>query len=228
METVFYILLAVFGVYSVMHLVFCFLEKEKLRKWTKPFCLVILGIAAIFGAPSYPLIYIGAFLGAIGDVFLIRKNDLRFFLIGTGLFIIGHGCYFTQAFIIMKDICFVTTPWWVFLIIFGTLLVLTFVLYPVTKGLAGKATLAGNFYMPFLVVQIAVGFVLAHFLKNGGLVAPAGGFLYAIGYIFFLASDAILIFSTFVKDFPRRDFPIMLFYLLGEFFIVLGLVSIVI
>lgn len=227
METVFYILLGVFGLYSVMHLVFCFLEMETLRKWTKPFCLVILGTAAIFAAPTYPLIYIGAFCGAIGDIFLIRKDDVRFFLIGTGIFIAGHGCYFAQAILYMQEFCFVTVPWWVFVIIFGTLIALTFGLYPFTKKLAGKATYAGNFYMPFLLVLAATGIVLACLLKNEGELPPAGGIFFTIGYLCFFASDSILIFSTFVKDFARRDFPIMLTYLLGEFFIVLGLVLVV-
>ena len=223
MKTVFIILLAVFGAYSLLHLFFCFTENEKLRKITKPFCLIILGIAAIFAASTHPLIYIGAFLGAIGDYFLINKTNIRWFLIGTGFFILGHGCYYAQALIYLHEICAIVVPYWVYIIVFVTLIVATFALYPVTKSLAGKATLAGNFYMPFLLVLLATGIFFAIFLDQKGL-SPLPGIFMAAGYLLFFVSDCTLIFTTYIKDIKRRDFPIMLTYLLGEFGIVFGLI----
>ena len=41
------ILLIVFAVVSLIHLIFCALEMEKVRKITKPFCLAVLLIASI-------------------------------------------------------------------------------------------------------------------------------------------------------------------------------------
>lgn len=214
------VLFAVFGAYSIAHLVFCFLEKEKLRKITKPFCLVLLGIAALVAKPDLPLIYIGAFLGAIGDIFLINKKKMLFFLTGTFFFISGHGCYFAQIMMHLANLAGVVLPFWAYIILFASLLILTFALYPLDKKLAGIATLAGNFYMPFLVVLLISGIFLA--IK----VNPCwAGISVAAGYILFFGSDATLIYTTFVKDVRRRDFYIMLTYLLGEFGIVFGLLS---
>lgn len=221
MKPIVIILLAIFGIYCVMHLVFCFLEKEKLRKWTKPFCMVLLGIAALVAAPAHPLIYIGAFLGAIGDVLLINKSNLKFFLAGTAVFITGHILYYIQIILLFNSIG-ITVPWWIFLIVFGTLVVLTFALYPLDKKLAGIATLAGNFYMPFLVVLLATGIFFAVFSNKAGLnIWP--GIIFALGYFFFFISDSTLVYTTYVKDIKRRDFPIMITYLLGEFGIVFAL-----
>lgn len=44
-----------------------------------------------------------------------------------------------------------------------------------------------------------------------------------IGGISFLASDLILTKSFFIKDFKRRDYYIMLFYLLGQGLILIGI-----
>ncbi|MCF0107604.1 MAG: hypothetical protein HUJ59_01125, partial [Bacilli bacterium] len=74
---------------------------------------------------------------------------------------------------------------------------------------------------------VALGIVLAYYLKNEGEMAPAGGIFFTIGYIFFIISDVILIITTFVKDIEKRDFPIMLFYLLAQLFIISGLISII-
>ena len=223
MEPVVIVLLAVFGVYSILHLVFCFLEKEKQRKITKPFCLLILGIAALVAAPAHPLIYVGAFLGAVGDFFLIKKNNIKWFLIGTAFFIAGHICYYTQINIYLHDMCGVDVPFWVYLLVGVVLIVCTFALYPATKSLAGPATLAGNFYMPLLLFILATGIFFAIFLNQVGRV-PLPGISIAIGYLFFFISDCTLIYTTYVKDIRRRDFPIMLTYLLGEFGIVFGLI----
>ncbi len=223
MEPVVIILLAIFGIYSIAHLVFCFIENEKLRKITKPFCLVILGIVAVVAAPTHPLIYIGAFLGAIGDVFLINKRSLKSFLTGTAFFIAGHVCYYSQAIIFMNEYCNINVPIWIYFVVFGALIVCTFALYPMTKSIAGKATFAGNFYMPFLLVLLATGVFLAVFLSQKGL-SPLPGIFMAAGYFFFFISDCTLVFTTYIKDIKRRDFPIMLTYLLGEFGIVFGLI----
>ena len=49
-------------------------------------------------------------------------------------------------------------------------------------------------------------------------------FIYIIiGYFLFILSDTLLVNSTFIKDFKKRDFYIMATYLCAEFLIVFGL-----
>ncbi len=60
------------------------------------------------------------------------------------------------------------------------------------------------------------------------IIASAKGYanfmiLGVIGGISFLASDMILTKSFFIKDFKRRDYYIMLFYLLGQALILIGI-----
>lgn len=45
-----------------------------------------------------------------------------------------------------------------------------------------------------------------------------------LGYISCVTSDLILNHATFIKDFKRRDFPIMLFYLIGQFSTFIGII----
>ena len=77
--------------------------------------------------------------------------------------------------------------------------------------------------MPFLLVLLATGIFFAIFLDQKGL-SPLPGIFMAAGYLLFFVSDCTLIFTTYIKDIKRRDFPIMLTYLLGEFGIVFGLI----
>ena len=102
-----------------------------------------------------------------------------------------------------------------------------FALYPFNKKLAGIATLAGNFYIPFLFVLLALSIFFGIKLDQAGQ-SSLPGTLIAVGYGMFIISDITLILTTFVKDIRRRDFPIMLTYLLGEFGIVFGLLSVII
>jgi hypothetical protein len=43
----------------ITNLVSAFLEKETVRKISKPFCLLFLGIAVAFAIPNHPMVYLG-------------------------------------------------------------------------------------------------------------------------------------------------------------------------
>lgn len=208
------IFLSLFGIISVVHLVFCFLESEKYRKITKPFCVLFLGIAAAFLLPNYPLVYIGAFLGVVGDIFLIKKEKFVLFAIGAVFFTAGHICYFTQ----MVKLLPYVVPWYSYLILAFVLAGFTFGLYPITKKTFGTKALCGNFYMPFLVVMLALS--IAFTVSN----RTTYGIPIICGYVCFLFSDGFLIYTTFIKDIKRRDFYIMASYLFAESLIVSGFV----
>lgn len=208
----------VFTVISLFHLVTAFLENEKWRKITKPLPLLILFLTTIFALPTHPLIYIGAFLGMMGDIFLLRNKEKKFFIIGALFFLLGHFAYISEIlFVILKDhklgpLFYILTP-----LIIGLIVVLT---YKTAFKLAKDKhiTLIGSVYMLILLLVSTIS-----------LIALLKGFinymyLGIIGGIFFLASDLILTQATFVKDFKRRDFYIMLPYLLGQVFIVSALV----
>lgn len=214
------ILFIVYGVVSLVHLFFCLMEMEKARKITKLFCMPFLIAAAIVAVPGYPLIYIAPFFGLIGDFLLIWKKKLTFFILGMVAFLINHSCYFAQIIIFLTKTG-TSVPWYFFMVMGIALFAITIGIYPFTKKLAGRAALLGNVYMPFMV---CVGIMSAWLLSELHINYPAMFIL--LGYVIFLLSDGILIYTKFKKDVKRRDFFIMSTYLIAQFLIVFGMVLI--
>ena len=209
-----------YGVFSIIHLIFAFLVNERLRKITKPFCMLFLTIAAIIALPNYPLIYIGAFLGLVGDVFLIRQDKNLCFFAGTISFALGHICYASQIIIYLSK-SGIDVPWFFYVAVGVFLFAMVIGLYPFTKKLAGKAALIGNFYIPLLFVMLGLGI-----WTIVSVVPNYGGVMITLGYGLFIFSDLFLVLSKFKFHVYRKDFYIMLSYLSAQVLIVVGLLLI--
>lgn len=213
-----YVFFALFVLVSLIEIIAAFNAWEKVRMILKPFSLFFLGIAAIITLPSHPLIYIGAFLGMTGDIFLLFPNTKKLFLAGSICFLLGHFAYISEIlFVILRDNAL---EWWFYAIVGFMMLLWTLAFYPIAKKITKDRylSLSGNVYLFTLVLVSIVS-----------LIASVKGFtnfmiLGVLGGLSFLASDLILVQSTFVKDFKRKDYYIMLFYLLGQAFIVTSLV----
>lgn len=212
-----YVFFGLFVVSSIIELIAAFNEVEKVRMIVKPFSMFFLALAVLIALPTHPLIYIGAFLGMIGDILLIFNKNKKIFLIGTATFLFGHFCYLGEILFIM--IGAQQIQWWFYVVVGFGILLFTLAAYPMSKKLTKNRYLAllGNLYLSVLVLVTVVS-----------IIASVNGFanfmiLGIIGGISFLASDLILTKATFVKDFKRRDYYIMLFYLLGQAFILTGI-----
>ncbi|HZJ89631.1 MAG TPA: lysoplasmalogenase family protein [Bacilli bacterium] len=217
-----YIFLGLFGLSTVIHLFFAFKEDEPKRKITKPFNLLFLALFALIALRKHPLIYIGAFMGMIGDIFLINNKNKRFFITGALFFLAGHLFYISEIlFVILKDrpvdnLFYIVVPLAILLFTSGGFFVSK-------KICSDNATaLVGTLYLAILLTVTTVAIVAS--VKGFVLYM----FLGIIGGVLFLLSDLILTQATYIKDFKRRDFYIMLTYLLGQLFIVLSLVLTVI
>ncbi len=203
-----------------MHIMFCLFEKEKLKKFTKPFCVLFLAVALTIAVPSNPLVYIPFYLACVGDFFLIKVHKKTSYFIGTTLFLIGHLCLFFAINRFILECTNVT----MYLIGFGVIIALSLILFIFNHKMCGLPTLEGNFYM-FLLVAL-IGSTVYLVIKN----APKGGdeffasIMLLVGYVLFFISDVLVIISTYVHDFRRRDLPIMITYLVGQFLIVYGLI----
>ena len=211
-----YIFLVLFVVASILQLAFAFIENQKLRRKEKILCMMMLGIAAIFAFPNHPLIYIGAFLGMIGDWCVLRKKT---FNIGVVAFFLGHVTYiFECMFMIIGE---TNIRWFSHVIFIMTYIVVALVMFAICRKYARKHTtlnnIAQSLYFAILAVYIPV-FSLA--------VAQVGSFMFLslIGSIIFIISDSILVVTHFGYKFKRYDFYIMLTYLLAELLIVAGFV----
>ena len=210
-----YVFVGLFAVASILQLAFAFIENQKLRRKEKILCMMMLGIAAIFAFPTHPLIYIGAFLGMIGDWCVLRKKT---FNIGVVAFFLGHLAYiFECLFMIIGE---QNIRWFHHVIYIMVYIVVALAMFAACKKAKNHTTLnkiAQSFYFAILAVYIPV-FSLA--------IATVGSFMFLslIGSIIFIISDSLLVVTHFGFKFKRYDFYIMLTYLIAEFLIVAGFV----
>ena len=205
-----YVFFGLFVAVSLVHLVFCYLEKELARKISKPFCVAFLTIAVAIAIPTYPLVYIGF----AGDTFLLKKHKVWPFVGGMVAFLIGHILYITQLIIISQP------EHYSYYLVMGLyiLLFVVFMFRPINKVARMKGlAFGGDVYFAILSLDLI-----------WGIIACAKGhfdycFLVVLGSICFLISDIFLAYTSFVSNRKRRDFYIMLTYLLAQTFIGLGL-----
>ena len=209
-----YIFFSLFVVSSLIHLYFCFNEKELFRKITKPLCVFFLTLAVAFLIPNRPLVYVGLALGLAGDIFLLKKHKVWPFVCGTISFMLGHILYISQMAIIASPdhyAYFVATG--VYLVLFVLLMFRPINKVARMKGIA----FGGTVYFGVLSLDLI-----------WSIIAIARGhfdhmFFVMIGAICFLISDIYLAYTSFVSNRKRRDFYIMLTYLLAQALIGLGL-----
>ena len=210
-----YIFLGLFVVASILQLAFAFIENQKLRRKEKILCMMMLGIACIFAFPNHPLIYIGAFLGMIGDWCVLRKKTFNF---GVVAFFLGHLSYiFECLFMIIGNN---NIEWYVDMILILTYVFVALGIYWACSFNKKRTTLnkvAQSLYFAIIAVYIPL-FIFA--------MIKVGSFMYLslIGSIVFLISDSILVLTHFGFKFKRYDFYIMLTYLIAELLIVAGFV----
>ena len=210
-----YIFLGLFLLASILQLAFAFIENQRLRRREKIFCMMMLGCAAVFALPNHPLIYIGAFLGMLGDLFVLRKKT---FNLGVVSFFLGHLCYiFECMFMIIGEH---NIGWTNHIIFVVTYIVVALAMYGFCKHAKNHTTqnkIAQSLYFSILAVYIPV-FSLA--------MARVGSYMFLslIGSLVFIISDSILVVTHFGYKFKRYDFYIMLTYLIAEFLIVSGFV----
>lgn len=163
------------------------------------------------------LIVKGLFLGALGDIllnlrFLTEKYGQLLFLCGITSFLAGHIVYLCSLIIFSRNI--------LLCVIVGAILA-AILLIIIFKTLAVKIVfkIFGVFYIGAVCLMTVFAVVNAY-----DLGFTAFSLLYAIGAIFFLVSDVILIFYTFgpEKKFSFRISNLSLYYI-GQLLIALSI-----
>lgn len=211
----FYLFLALFGAITLVHLYFCFRMIPKWRKITKPLCLFLLGTAFLFLSPTTWIIYVSCYFSMIGDLFLIRNKEAKFFIIGAGVFAIAHTLNAVAQIQMLSyslhTLIYVAVVFVIFLV--GGVFFLT------AKGERGKRIIqgVGAAYACFHLLNI----ILSILLIIDGKWRSA--LFVLIGYLIYVASDIIVNYVTNKKDINRRDLYIMITYLLGQCGIYFGL-----
>jgi len=212
--TVSVVFIALYLCISFVNIFFAFRENEKVRKATKPFCLITLTLAVLFWQSAAIFLIIGLVLDLIGDVLLIWKKKTKIFLIGSACFFLGHIFYTIQAFALFGSLL----SWEFYVILCFSLLVFNLLGFRFTRRITktNGLTILSNIYISSLLFTLIIFFA-------GCFVGYEAYLLIAsLGMIAFVSSDFIILFTKFLRKVKRQEFFIMFLYLLAQFMIVMG------
>ena len=222
MEIAFYVLIGVFSLTSLIHLIFCLLEKEVWRKATKPLTTLFLTGAILILTLTYPempfpkyAIWVAGLMCVVGDLFTLRIKSRPLFVIGSIFYTIGHAL---NVYVMVSMLSY-TLPWWIYVAIAGAALALAAVLYPLTRLIFGKIAYIINLYLSLHLINIAFSILL---LIDG---KPIIATMILVGYALYFVSDFLLVFAAYGKDMRRRDFYIMMLFYASQLLIMLGLAN---
>lgn len=198
----------------------CFILAEKKKKYVAAVtlkglasvCFVLLGVFASKCSTDTKfakLIVIGLILGLVGDVFLnlrfvFEKIGQKIFLLGIAAFLAGHIVYLVALIPLSTHLVFCLALGAVCAII-----VLALIFTHIDKvKIAFK--IFGVFYIGAVVIMTVVA--LGNLFSNP---RSTQALLYALGAVFFTASDIILIFNTFTSKtkFSMRVMNLSLYYI---------------
>lgn len=213
----FSVFICLYAISCIIHLLFCFLENEKFRKWSKCFCMGLLAIAVFFFAPQYPLIYISIILGFLGDLFLLKKENAFYLTIGAISFAAMHGL---NMYIICSYLSY-SVNWSVFVISLIGLAI--FIIYgKLTKRKVPPAIRKGalGYFFLLLFATVIAGLLLIDSLSLGSIIIFTG-------YILFLCSDICLVIFNYVHHVKRKHFWVMLTYLSAQTLIYIGMILLI-
>ncbi|MCL2070189.1 MAG: lysoplasmalogenase [Treponema sp.] len=217
------IFLVLLGLVSLSHVAFIILEKETLRRISK--CLIVPLLLAAYiaggGRSLFPILAL--LLGWSGDILLIKIQNTVNFKLGLASFLLGHICYII-AFIGLLGIYAVginavgianiNIP--SILIFTPPTIALGAVVFRLIKP-TREMRIPVIIYMIVLVTMNFLGFQV--FLANPGLA----GLLILSGCFNFIVSDTILSYYTFRKLKLSGAVLIMVFYIVAQTEIIMGL-----
>lgn len=212
--------LVFYGLCSLLNLTFCLLLKEKLRKITKPLCMLGLIGFVLSTLPGHYFLWISLILAWLGDILFIFKHKKVLMLIGMLFFLMAHALYVFEFAFIFKNYSDEAFNSYLFLLRFYPLLLLPGI--PVGYFLSKKdikLTIIGAFYQSMLFGVFASAIFAITYRSTSYFI------LVAIGAILYYVSDAVNAYTLCIKKFKMKEFVIMCTYLFAQFFIVFGIYS---
>jgi uncharacterized membrane protein YhhN len=190
-----------------------------LRWITKPLLMILLIGIYISAVPAFVLFAVLAFaFGWLGDVFLMFDYQSRFFLLGSGAFLVGHIFYIWDYSLTFGNSA--DFPLWRLLLYVPVLLIFLVYAFPRINGkMKGKEKSMTMVYGGVLLLM-----ALATLLRLPVVDILDLRFLFVwAGATLFVLSDAILSVDRFHKKMQRGMLWIMSTYAIGQFLIAYGL-----
>ncbi len=214
--------LAFYGLISVTNLCFCFLENEKMRKATKPFCMLSLLIFVLIFDCKNIWLWLSLLLAWIGDVLFIFKKKKAFVVVGIFAFLLAHIFYLLEFDYIFKNESEELFNAYCFFLRFYPLFIIPAI--PVSLILSKKditLTIVGSIYQSVLIMVFASAiFALANKCSIYFIMIAIGATLY-------FTSDFFNAYTMFIKKLKKRELIIMSTYLFAQVLICLGFYLIV-
>lgn len=211
-----------YGLISSTNLCFCFLENEKMRKITKPFCMLsLLAFALAFDYRNIWL-WLSLLLAWVGDVLFIFKKKKAFVVIGIFAFLLAHAFYLFEFVYILKNESEELFNAYCFFFRFYPLFIIPAI--PVSLILSKKditLTVVGSIYQSVLIMVFASS--IFALVNNCSLYFMMIG----IGAAFYFTSDFFNAYTMFINRLKKRELIIMSTYLLAQVLICLGIYLIV-
>ena len=217
-----YIFLVIFFIVAIIEIFGEFKENTKIIYITKPILMPLLILFYIFGvieAASIArvdwLIVVALIGGMGGDIFLMLKDEDKWFLPGMGSFLINQIFYIISFFLSITD--YAAFNLWGLLLIIPALLILAFTV-PRFINKTEDMKIPVLIYMgAILLMHISA---LLRFADARLLGLPF--VLIFIGSLSFIFSDASIAVNKWDGEFKNARLIILTTYILAQFYIVLG------
>lgn len=204
---------------AVLHLIYCFYDKQGYADITKmllmPLLLCAYSIAVLAMGKIPSVLIAGALLASwSGDMFLL-KSDRKSFIIGMLSFGVAHVLYIVFAAHRLAMIGNAVSIPIILPLIALYAASIVFLMLRLFRYL-NMLTKSVFCYM-LLIAAMSICFVL------GATGQPsAASILAAVGSLFFVISDSVLAHVEFVGSFPKSRFVVMKTYILAQFCIVIA------
>jgi len=217
-----YIFLVIFFIVAIIEVFGEFKENTKIIYIFKPILMPLLILFYIFGVIETSsidrvnwLIVVALIGGMGGDIFLMLKDEDKWFLPGMGSFLINQIFYIISFFLSITDYT-AFNVWGLFLII-PALLILVFTV----PRFIGKTE---NMKIPVLIYMAAI--LLMHIaallrIADARLLGLPFILIY-IGSLSFIFSDASIAVNKWAGEFKNARVIIITTYIIAQFYIVLG------
>lgn len=221
-----YIFLVIFFILSIIEIFGEFKDNNKIIYAFKPLLMPMLILFYIFGVIEATgaiftinwLIIVALLGGMLGDIFLMLKNEEKWFLFGMIAFLINQ-IFYILAFFLSTDYA-AFNPWVLFLL-GPSFLILVFTV----PRFLNKS---GDMKIPVLVYMAAILLMHIAALIRLSTVQNLASMLIFIGSISFIFSDSCIAVNKWAEEFTNSRLIIMTTYLMAQFYITLGVLLIAI
>jgi uncharacterized membrane protein YhhN len=208
---------------SVIELACQVMDLRELHHIIKPMLMIFLGAYYFFSVSASErswLILMAMLFSFLGDSFLLyEENNSLYFILGLLSFLIAHLFYILifrqfRSGIHEDQLATVQKARMAFPVILAAT-GLVVVLYP----------RLGDLRFPVIVYAAVLMFMVLNALFRFQRTSPASFWMVSSGAVLFMISDSILAINKFLSPVSNAGVWIMLFYLSGQFLIILGLLK---